>query len=355
VALASDSSTVRTVEMGQGDTLTFTFRADMRATGAITLVADGREQRLLYGPHATQVSYTATKAGAVRFRLATKGGKIASFITTCSPAHASEAMAPHGLKVDLSVPLTLGATASKDGPSTGVAAPSGSSLQWLSGAQPGKETTTGTYGLNLKLQPALTVGVRAQPDQAIDPLLGPPALSEQHWLAGPSMSLLLGAGLSLDAHAAWGAADPIAGQTVAQQRIDARLTGKQEAGPWRFSPSVSYAHAEARLGTVGEVPGQQAVESGRIDVRPEMAYRIDLGGAVYIEPKLMVGTFWTLGDAAKTGTATGGHDPRPMAETGVTLGTSDGTRLQVGGGVQEGETRSDTVWTGRMQLNIPLK
>ena len=97
VALASDSSTLRTVEMNEGDTLAFTFRADARATGTITLVTgDGSEQRLLYGPHATQVSYTADRPGAVAFRLATKGGKVATFVTTCTPAHAQSANAERG-------------------------------------------------------------------------------------------------------------------------------------------------------------------------------------------------------------------------------------------------------------------
>jgi hypothetical protein len=68
----------------------------------------------------------------------------------------------------------------------------------------------------------------------------------------------------------------------------------------------------------------------------------------------MVGTFWTLGDAAGTGMA-GSHDPRAMAETGITFGTADGTQLQLGGTVQEGETRADSVWTGKVQLSIPLK
>jgi hypothetical protein len=44
-----------------------------------------------------------------------------------------------------------------------------------------------------------------------------------------------------------------------------------------------------------------------------------------------------------------------MAETAITFGTRDGTQLQLGGGVQEGETRSESVWTGKVQLNIPLK
>jgi hypothetical protein len=345
--------------MQAGDTLAFTLRADTRARGAIMLVTgDGREQRLLYGPHAAQVSYTAEQSGPVRFRLAVRGGTIAAFITTCTPAQGAPATATGGLTVDMSMPLVLGAAAPKDGAVTAgvvAAAPAASTLRWLGGAQPGKETTPGDYGVNLKLQPTVTVGLVAQFDQASNPLLGPPALSEQRWLAGPVMNVLLGQGLSLDAHAAWGPADPITGQTLHRQTFDARLTSKQEAGPWRFTPSLSYAHAEAKLGAAdSELPGQQTVESGRVDLRPELAYRFDLGGSMYMEPKFMVGTFWTLGDAAGTG-VNGLHDPRAMAETAITFGTGDGTQLQLGGGVQEGESRSDSVWTGKVQLNIPLK
>ena len=350
VALASASSALRVVEMHEGDTLAFTFQADMPATGSITIVADnGREQRLLYGPHATQVSYTAERSGAVGFRLATKGGKVATFVTTCTPARSAGAMAPDGIDVDMSLPASFGATASKDSPTTHVAAPNPSALQWLGGEQAGKEVSGGTYGVNLKLQPALMVGVLAQVDQAS-------ALSDQHWQAGPVTSVQFGGGLSLDARAAWGAGDP----TAERQTLDARLTSKQEAGAWRFSSSIGFAHVQEKLGPPAEhladTPGQQKLGSGRVDVKPEMAYRIDMGHSMYIEPKIMLGTFWNLSDAATAGTATGAqHEPRHAAETGITFGGPDGTKLQVGGGVQEGETKADNVWSGRMQLNIPLR
>jgi hypothetical protein len=87
---------------------------------------------------------------------------------------------------------------------------------------------------------------------------------------------------------------------------------------------------------------------------PEMAYRIDMGHSIYIEPKIIVGTFLNLGDAA--GTATGAPpEAGLLGETGITFGAADGMKLQVGGSIQEGETRSDNVWSGRMQLNIPLE
>jgi hypothetical protein len=343
VVLAPGSSTLRTVEMNGGDTLTFAFRADTRARGTITLVTgDGREQRLLYGPHATQVSHTAERSGAVRFRLATQGGRVATFVTTCSPAHGSGAMALDGLNLDMSVPYSFGATPSLDSAAATAATLKTATLQWLGGEQAGKEAPAHTYGVSLKLQPAFTVGVQAQFDQANDPLLGPFSLSDQAWMAGPVTTVQLGGGLSLDARAAWGSAAPLVGHAADRHTLDARLTSKQEVGPWRFSPSIGFVHLQ-----------EPTVESGRVDVKPEMAYRLDMGHSLYIEPKIMVGTFWNLGEAA---TAAGAqHDARLMAETGITFGSVDGTRLQVGGGVQEGETRSDSVWSGKVQLNIPLK
>lgn len=371
VALASDSNTLRTVEMNEGDTLAFTFRADARATGTITLVTgDGSEQRLLYGPHATQVSYTADRPGAVAFRLATKGGKVATFVTTCTPAHAQSANAERGsgttaldgLNIDMSVPLSLGATAAKDGDAGAVATPRALDLQWI-GQQSATNAPATKYGVNLKLQPAIMIGMLAQFDQTGDPLLGPSALSDQAWLAGPVTNVQLGGGLTLDARAAWGPTDPglsAIGHAGDRQTLDARLTSKQAAGPWRFSPSIGLSRVQEKLGTPAiersaDLVGQQTVELGRIDVKPEMTYRVDMGHSVFIEPKITVGTFWNLGDAASWVASGAPHGARHMAETGVTVGTPDGTKLQVGGSVEEGETRADNVWSGKMQLNIPLK
>src|SRR5690606_5099118 len=115
VVLPRGSSERRTVEMNEGDTLTFTFRAQTRATGTVTLAAgDERERRVPRVPHGTQVSYTAARSGAVRFRLATKGEKIATFVTTCNPAGGSSALALGGLNVDMGLPLSLGIDSAQD-------------------------------------------------------------------------------------------------------------------------------------------------------------------------------------------------------------------------------------------------
>jgi hypothetical protein len=357
VVLASGSSALRTVEMQEGDTLAFTFRADAGATGSVVLVGGhGPDKRLLHGRHATHATFTADRSGPVGFRLtATGGGAVAIFVTTCAPAHGPDATASGGLNVDMSVPLAVSATTAKVNTPAKLATPYPSTLQWLGGAQSTTDAPTRLYGVNLKLQPAFMIGVLAQFDQTNNPLLGPTtALSDQPWLAGPVTSVQLGGGLSLDARAAWGSTDPVVGHTADRQTLDARLTSKQEAGPWRFSLSIGFAHLQEKLGTA-DVP-LHAVESGRFNVLPEMAYRIDMGHSTYIEPRIMIDTFWSLGDAATSAVGIGGHDARHLTETGVTFGTADGTKLQVGGSVQDADDAgSDKVWTGKVQLSIPLK
>jgi hypothetical protein len=74
-----------------------------------------------------------------------------------------------------------------------------------------------------------------------------------------------------------------------------------------------------------------------------------------MEPKIVLDTFWSLGDTATPGVATGAGEARHLTETGVTFGDAEGTKLQVGGSVQDGDTGSDKVWTGKVQLSIPLK
>jgi hypothetical protein len=353
--------TPRTVEMQEGDTLAFSFETATAVAGTIALVAaDGREQRLRFGPDATEVSYTAPQSGPVGFRLAAKGRRFATFVTTCGPTRGSGTTMPEDLSIDASLALLLGEMVWKDRLATSAASRGTSSLKWLGGEQSGKETPTGTYGVNLKLQPALMVGVQAQFDPVAHPLLGTPALSDRPWLAGPVTSMQLGGGLTLDARAAWGSADPLMGHAADRQTLDARLTSKQEAGSWRFSPSVGFAHLQEKLATAAEhaadVRDQQTVESGRVDIKPEIAYRMDMGQSMYIEPKIVIGTFWNLGDAATASTATGAqHEARYMAEGGITFGAVDGTKLQVGGGVEEGPTRAENVWSGKVQVNIPLK
>jgi hypothetical protein len=96
------------------------------------------------------------------------------------------------------------------------------------------------------------------------------------------------------------------------------------------------------------------VGSGRIDVGPELSYRIELPRAAFIEPRAVLGGFWGLDSLAKP--VAGAHpEPRLKAEAGVTLGIRDGPKLQALGVLEEGDGTSPDVWSGRVQLNVPLK
>jgi len=46
---------------------------------------------------------------------------------------------------------------------------------------------------------------------------------------------------------------------------------------------------------------------------------------------------------------------RLKAQGGVTIGSMDGTKLEVGGGVEGGGPAAPDVWSGRLQLSVPLK
>lgn len=373
VKLAAGSTALRAIDLRQGDTLAFTFRGDKGVTGAVALIAEaGQERELLRGPSGTKGSFTADESGKMGYRLAATGGRQGSFTVTCAPANPEGDLAD-GLQADAAADLDLSAPLPADGKpaprknETTAAAPAvpapAQSLEWVGGQK--AETQTGdTLGVKLKLQPAILVGFQAQftPDGS-DPLLGPGALSDRSWLAGPITSVQLVPGLSLDARAAWGPTDPglsAIGHAGDRQVLDARLASKQTFGPWRFSPSagVTYLQEKAGGAVALEQTGvpDQTVQSGRVDVKPEMAYRIDMGQSVFIEPKIMVGAFWDLGGAAGPGAdAQFQKELRHMAETGIVFGTEDGSKLQLGGRVEEGEALAEDVWSGRVQVNIPLK
>ena len=68
--------------------------------------------------------------------------------------------------------------------------------------------------------------------------------------------------------------------------------------------------------------GQSGLASGtsRVDVRPELAYRFDMGQSLFIEPKVAIGGVWELDNAALAGGATPHGAMRLKADTGVTIG-----------------------------------
>jgi hypothetical protein len=402
IELTATASTERSVKLSKGDVLAFAFRGEPHVIGFVTLLAgDGSEERLLLGgTSGASVAHTAKSSGDLGFRFATVGGGATHFTATCTPAAAArragrqdplpgrrlsrlEAQYAHQLgalpEAELGEPpIDAQGLASAPPRADHAALDAGGraaqaraleprktpAIEWegarnnageLAGAN--SDTGPNNLGVKLRLQPAIMVGVLAQFDPVDETRLAPRALSERSWLAGPVTTMQLGQGTSLDARAAWGQLEsgPAPGRNAADRRmVDARLSNTQTFGAWRFAPSVSVNYHEETQ-HIAEL-GAQTIGSGRVDVRPEVAYRFDMDHGMYIEPKAAIGSFWEIGSAAALGTASPAHpEMRLKAETGVTIGSSDGTKVQVGGSVEEGATPATNVWSGRLQVNVPLK
>ena len=89
---------------------------------------------------------------------------------------------------------------------------------------------------------------------------------------------------------------------------------------------------------------------------PEFAYRIEMPQAMFIEPKAAIGSFWDIDALSRLAPRGPAHeDMRLKAEAGVTIGSTAGSKLEVGGGVEGGGAAAPDVWTGRLQLSVPLK
>jgi hypothetical protein len=376
--LPPKGTATRRVRLAKGDAVT--LAAGSGGRGSVTLPSG--ERAPLAG---TRKVFTASRSGDFAFRFAAEGAEAASFTGSCMPSAVRAARIRDELgDIDILIeqeaasslvdpdpsaePATAvsaldAAAASRQARAPVSAAPI---IQWEgarksnapAGASPESEAALANLGVKLKMQPAIMVGVLAQFDQGEAPLLGP---SDRNWLAGPVTSLQLGAGTSLDARAAWGPleVDPAIEAHADRRTVDARLTNKQELGAWRLSPSVGMNFAQDRrqaVATGAEASSLHMTETGRLDVRPEIAYRIEMDHAMYVEPKVMVGPFWDLSDRYALGPASAGHvDARLKAETGITIGTTNGTKLQIGGGVEEGGPNALNVWSGKLRVDVPLK
>lgn len=368
VDVASDEAILRQLKVRKGDALRLVFRSLPGPTGLVTLhTASGTSRLLLAGPDGTTGSFVAERSGEVTLRFATEGGWVGSFAVMCAPAATdagpvSDEVATEAQAAARAWALDTGTMAGPE-PGHGYAQLHGTATlqssppptDWLKlegtslEALDGSNAAPAKFGVKLRLQPAITVGMAAQVAQPDSGALTPQV--DQAWLVGPMTSLQLGHGLSLDARAAWGTSEAGAGAEATERRVlEARLANTQAFGAWRFSPSVILNYEQDKR----HVPDSTAALStgaGSVGVRPEVAYRFDLGDRLYVEPKAMVGPVWGLPDPA----ATAQRDVRLKAETGVTIGDANGAKVQVGGSVEEGGPNAGNVWTGRLQLNVPLK
>jgi hypothetical protein len=398
VELGSDQADSKGVRLKAGDRLSFQFQTSDRSLGSVALVkADKAERLLLVGPSGTGVDFVAPVSGNFDFRFAKDGIEAASFNVSCVPSRIARREARSGTSragllpqlpsygeevAEIEAPVVAATAPTKPinlsesppsptptpkDPDTGLAfkmEPRDLSRA-VPGAQVDPAATGVNMGLNYQVQPAIMLGALAQIDQSSTTLAAPSTnLAEHGWMLGPTAKLQLGGGMSLDAQAAWGHADSgdvgiaESGPSLPRKAVSAKLANTQTVGAWRFTPSVSVNRAwdTAAVHEEGsDVYLTSTVASGRVNVGPEVAYRMDLANAAYLEPRVAFGSFWDLNAPAGTEQHTGHADMRLKAEAGLTLGVADGTKVQVGGAIEEGTATTPDAWSGRLQMSVPLK
>lgn len=416
VELGVEARAARQVDLKAGDRLIFSFEAPAGPFGTLSLVKGaGAPRSLLVGPSGTNASFVAAKAGAYAFEFSAESVEAASFAALCVPAGSAESRNAAGGKqrharllgpavasdegfaidehasvaLDGAVPLPESSNSfvwSNAG--TGVVMPATikpgveMKMQWRgeryeSIGPDGLEIDTSTSGVDAtvkyKFMPHIMVGALAQVDPATQSVGGTEhSLLQQGWMAGPVTNIKLGSGLTFDARAAWGVAEAMpdefsARNTSIQRRmVSAKLANSQSVGPWRLTPSVTINHFQEAGGSSISPPlvhenavipyAAGAAGYGRVDVGPELAYRIEMDKAGFIEPRAAIGTFWDFDTLSKLTPGAAGHnDMRLKAEAGVTIGNNAGTKLQAGGSVEEGVSGSANVWSGRLQLSVPMR
>jgi hypothetical protein len=409
VELGETASMSRVVALKAGDTLTFSYRAPEGPLGTVALLQAAHAPRLLLvGPAGTRVAFVASSHGSYTFEFSRDGEEAAEFSASCAPARSSAQLKNSGRKPRGSLESLVGnwdnADALPEGepstmaletrapvdqgtPTAGIlverpalhlpkdASGAEIKLQWrdprLSAAGPASPEVDGNasgvnIGLNMKLQPGIMVGALAQFDQAGEHAISVPrSLLDQGWMVGPVANIKLAPGLSLDAQAAWGVVqndvDDLAGKNSSASRrtVSARLADVQSFGPWRLTPSLSVSHSQdASVPAPGapETVAPSPVGFGRVDLGPELAYHIDLGGPMFIEPKAALGQFWNFDSLSNLAPGNGPHsEPHLKAQAGVTVGAVGGPKLQAQGGVEKGDAGAADVWSGRVQLSVPMQ
>src|SRR5258706_5320661 len=409
VELQSGALTTREVKLGPGDTVTFILAAADGSFGSLTLVGGaGSPRGLLAGPAGTKVFFVAPRNGSYGYQFAAEGTEEGVAFTagcvsareaareqTAASRRAARLLAGNarlgqvvpgeepaaGATIDQDIMVAdqssgrsaltgsagwqgAFAKASRPAPGLDVWLQGGDRRYALGAAGDGAQVTAGGTGLtgggpNYKGLPQIMVGALVQLDQYPEPAIGGPSNSDRGWLAGPVTTVQLAPGLSLDARAAWGAADSGAaslaasGSSAERRLVNARGSDTPTFGRWRFTPSINVNYVEEALRSTEAA--SHMVGSGRVDVRPEVGYRFNVENGTFVEPKAALSSFWDIDSLSKLKPVGGHDDMRLKAEAGVTVGTTYGTKVQATGGVEEGAAGASDIWSGRFQFNLPLK
>lgn len=217
-------------------------------------------------------------------------------------------------------------------------------------------------GTSYKLGPDIMIGALASLDQG--------SLSEQRlgseaetsgWAAGPFASVRFGGGVVFDGRVAWGdgsleergGAVLPRGAAYGRTLVKGALRGTRDVAGWSLTPMVGFTLVEeAPLGEVAAV-----TRDGKVEVTPELKRRMPLSSSVYVEPSFAAGAFLPLGgelDASAPFVVPSAADVHLKASAGVAVGVTDGVTVKAQGGVETAGPELPDIWSGRLQLNMPL-
>ena len=153
-------------------------------------------------------------------------------------------------------------------------------------------------------------------------------------------------------------AGPVINEALANGQADFAYLGDLAAIIGKtFAPSLAVRYFEEATAATPvlspELAGGPGV--GRVDLLPEISRRYQMNSDTFVEPRFAVGGFWALDDLAHTPSAHGAMtDVRLKAEAGVSLGVKEGASLSAVGGVEQGAEAAENVWSGQLQLKVPL-
>lgn len=365
-----DREAERAVVLKAGDTLSVYAHRAMGTSVSLALRPSGGSwQALPLDKARPAMALVAPGEGAFQFRFTVAGRGAAKVVVTCVPGEiAGGDVLQGGTDIASAAPAEQDPAAMYGASRVADVMPPASSALALKITK--RETDAAASGLDLgfsyKVWPSVMVGALAQFDQSSVPVAGLPlSLTDKAWMAGPTTTVHVAPGMALDMRAAWGSAETGAldfepnGTSAGRRMLSARLAKTQEFGALKVTPSLSVNHAQETVHTAMPSPVEVAmahtVGSGRVDFGPELAYRIDLANALFLEPKATFGGFWDFDSLSKLAPGALHGDVRLKAGAGVTLGVNDGAKLQAGAAVEEGQGATPDVWTGRLQLSIPLK
>jgi outer membrane autotransporter protein len=228
-------------------------------------------------------------------------------------------------------------------------------------------------GADALLHPDLLVGALVQFDWASE---NGPALNAlsydargNGWMAGPYVSARLTDNLFFDARAAWGQSSndiDIPGVTgsfdTERWLVSGNLTGNWQSGPWRLTPSLGVTYAEETqeryVTSLGAKMPARSVALGRIAFGPEIAYRMDAGKGMILEPFGSIVGLWDFDrpeNLTQAGFLTGTDEFRGKVEAGLMLSMQNGMKVRASGNYDGIGAGDFDAYGGQLWVSIPLQ